>query len=81
MVPLQRNENDREVGPCDLLLDADRLNRLDAPGSIVRTGQLRTGQLRTIPADWLHFRLGRMSDADMYRLERCIANYLDFQVK
>lgn len=71
VAPMQRIEPGREAGPYDLQLCADRLNRLDKPGSIVRT----------IPADWLHFRLGRMSNADMYRLERCIANYLDFQVK
>lgn len=73
VVPLQRNENDRKVGPCDLLLDADRLNRLDDPGSIVRTGQLRT-----VPADWLLHRMGRVSDTDMCRIEQCIADYLDF---
>lgn len=76
VAPMQRIEPGREAGPYDLQLCADRLNRMDKPGSIVRTTQLRT-----IPADWPHFRLGRMSDADMYRLERCIANYLDFQVK
>lgn len=57
------------------------MNRLDDPGSIVRTGQLRTGQLRTIPADWLLHRMGRVSDTDMCRIEQYIANYLDFQVK
>lgn len=73
VVPLQRNENDREAGPYDLLLKADRVNRLDSPGSIVRTGQVRT-----IPAEWLLLRMGRISDADMRRIEQHIANYLDF---
>lgn len=73
VIPMQRIEPGREAGPYDLTICANRVNRLDSPGSIVRTGQIRT-----IPAEWLQFRLGRVSDAAMLEIERCIASYLDF---